>query len=62
MENVLTANEILWEQRQLADRARVRAERRVWLKNFVLIFILIVLTVAMARALLPLRGPVTLSF
>ena len=62
MENVLTANEILWDEQQRARGIRIKAERRVWLKNFALVFALIVLTVAVATALLPLRRPEILSF
>lgn len=55
MENVLTVNEILWEEQQRARRVLIKAERRVWLKNFALVFALIIVTVAVATALVPLR-------
>jgi hypothetical protein len=60
MEDLLTANEVRWEAQQLANKARVIAERRVWMKNFVLVFILVILAVAVA-ALVRLRGAPTLS-
>jgi len=61
MEDLLTANELRREAQQLANKARVIAERRVWIKNFVLVFVLVLLTVAVATALVRLRGAPTLS-
>ena len=55
MEDVLSANEILWEEHQRGCRARIKAERRVWLKNFAFLFALVIATVAIATALAPPR-------
>jgi hypothetical protein len=51
MENSPSASELLWEEQQLAGRERTKLERREWLKHFVLVFGLIVATVAVAMVL-----------
>ena len=48
MENSLTGSELLWEEQQRADRAQTKLENREWLKRFVLVLALIVLTLAVA--------------
>jgi hypothetical protein len=42
---------LLWDRQQLADRERGHRELREWVKNFALVFSLVVLTVAAATVL-----------
>jgi hypothetical protein len=58
---VLTVNELQWEAQQIENRVRIRAERRVWITNFAIVFTLILLTLAVATALVHLRGVPSLS-
>jgi hypothetical protein len=51
MENSSAANTLLWEERQRADRAQGKIEDREWLKNFALLFALIVIAVSVAAIL-----------
>jgi len=51
MENSAAAKQQFWEEQQLADRAQRKIERAEWRKNFVLVFALIVLTLAVATVL-----------
>jgi len=51
MKDSPSASETLWEEQQLAVREQSRLERREWLKHFVLVFALIVATLAVAMVL-----------
>lgn len=51
MENSEAANQRLWEEQQLADRAQRDIEYVEWRKNFVLVFAVIVLTLIVATVL-----------
>jgi hypothetical protein len=42
---------LLWEQEQLAGRAQKDLERREWLRDFVLLLVLIVFSVTVATVL-----------
>ena len=56
MQNVLTVNELRWEAQQIQNQARIRTERRAWMRNFALVFALILLTLAVTKVLLNMRG------
>jgi len=51
MQSVLPPNELLWEEQQRARGAQTHLEYREWRKNFVLVFMSIVLTLAAAAIL-----------
>jgi hypothetical protein len=56
MEQSSTASDLLWDEQQSAIRARTRLEHLELLKNFVLVFALIVLTLTAATVLAGLGG------
>jgi hypothetical protein len=51
MENSAAVNQRLWEEQQRADGAQRDIEHIEWRKKFVLLFALIVLTLAVATVL-----------
>jgi len=51
MGNSSSASALLWEERQRAERAQSKIAHREWLKNFALLFALIVLAVTVATIL-----------
>lgn len=46
-----STRDLLWDERQRVLTAQTRRERRAWMKNFVLVLGLIVITLAVALAL-----------
>ena len=60
MENSPAARQLLWEKQQRANRAEADIEHREWLKNFALVFALIVLTLTIATVLAGLSTDTTI--
>jgi len=61
MNNALTVDELRWETQQIKHQVRIRAERRVWMKNFAFVFTSILLTLAAVKALVHFFGLPSLS-
>ena len=60
MENSSAARQLLWEKQQHANRAEADIEHREWLKNFALVFALIVVTLTVATVLASLSADTTI--
>jgi hypothetical protein len=60
MENSPAARQLLWDKQQRASRAEADIEQREWLKNFALVFALLVLTLTIATVLAGLSADTTI--